>query len=228
MRPEAGCQPPEKNQEEIVFASHFGESSCKEVKMAQKTIKMAIKDSLENLGKQNLNKFRSALLDRREGPRVPVSRVEDEDFLGITDVLVSTFGEFSAAEVTLDLLKQIKCNGEAEALESDLNASGLLKPKSTGRPSASVKVDDEHFVDKYRCALINRVSNIAPILDELLNKKVIDQETYERIRGLPTCQEKIRELYCSGLKGGKACKDAFLKSLEKNERFLIDHLRTNQ
>lgn len=84
--------------------------------MAQKTIKMAIKDSLENLGKQNLNKFRSALLDRREEPRVPVSRVEDKDFLGITDALVSTFGEFSAAQVTLDLLKQIKCNGEAEAL----------------------------------------------------------------------------------------------------------------
>ncbi|TWW80154.1 CARD PYD and [Takifugu flavidus] len=185
--------------------------------MAQKTIKMAIKDSLENLGKQNLKKFRSALLDRREKPRVPVSRVEDEDFLGITDVLVSTFGEFSAAQVTLDLLKQIKCNGEAEALESDLNASGLLKPKS-----------NEHFVDKYRCALINRVSNIAPILDELLNEKVIDQEAYERIRALPTCQERIRELYCSGLKGGKACKDAFFKSLEKHERFLIDHLRTNQ
>lgn len=84
--------------------------------MAQKTIKMAIKDRLENLGKQDLNKFRSALLDRREEPRVPVSRVEEKDFLGITDVLVSTFGEHSAAQVTWDLLKQIKCNGEAEAL----------------------------------------------------------------------------------------------------------------
>lgn len=84
--------------------------------MAQKTVKSAIKDSLENLGKQNLNKFRSALLDRREEPRVLVSRVEDKDFLGITDVLVSTFGELAAAQVTLDLLKQIKCNGEAETL----------------------------------------------------------------------------------------------------------------
>lgn len=83
-------------------------------------------------------------------------------------------------------------------------------------------------MDKYRCALINRVSNIAPILDELLNKKVIDQEAYERIRRLPTCQEKIRELYCSGLKGGKACRDAFFKSLEKNEPFLIDDLSTTQ
>lgn len=87
---------------------------------------------------------------------------------------------------------------------------------------------DEHFVDKYRCALIGRVSNVAPILDELLTKKVIDQETYERIRSLPTCQEKIRELYCSGLKGGKSCKDAFFKSLEKNEPFLLDDLKTDQ
>lgn len=83
-------------------------------------------------------------------------------------------------------------------------------------------------MDKYRSDLIKRVSHIGPILDELLKKKVIDQEAFERIRSLPTSYEKIRELYCSGLKGGKACKDAFFESLEKNEAFLIDDLRTAQ
>lgn len=84
----------------------------------------------------------------------------------------------------------------------------------------------EHFVDKYRCILIERVSNIAPILDDLLHKRVINQEVYERIRHFTTSQDKIRELYCTGLKGGKACKDAFFQSLEINELYLIDELKT--
>lgn len=84
------------------------------MKMPPKTIKSAIKDSLENLERQNLAKFCSALLDRREEPRVPVRRVEDKDFLGVTDVLVSTFGEGEAARVTLELLKEIQCVDVAE------------------------------------------------------------------------------------------------------------------
>lgn len=84
---------------------------------------------------------------------------------------------------------------------------------------------DEHFVDKHHCALINGVNNVDQILDELLNKRVISQGGYEKLRSLPTAQEKIRELYCSGLKGGKACKDIFFKSLEKNEPFLMDELK---
>lgn len=84
--------------------------------MPPKTIKGAIRDVLENLGKKDLKKFCSALLDRREEPRVPVSRVEDKDFLEITDVLVSTYCEHGAARVTLDLLKEIKCFDDAKML----------------------------------------------------------------------------------------------------------------
>lgn len=84
--------------------------------MPPKTIRGAIRDVLENLGRKDLDKFRSALLDRREEPRVPVSKVEDQDFLVITDVLVSTYCEHGAARVTLDLLKEIKCSDRAEML----------------------------------------------------------------------------------------------------------------
>lgn len=84
--------------------------------MPPKTIRGAIRDVLENLRRKDLDKFRSALLDRREEPRVPVSRVEDKDFLEITDVLVSTYCEPGAARVTLDLLKEIKCFDDAKML----------------------------------------------------------------------------------------------------------------
>lgn len=85
-----------------------------------------------------------------------------------------------------------------------------------------------HFVDKHRRDLINRVSNVAPILDELLDEGVIGQENYDKIRRQPTTQDQIRELYCSCLKGGKACKDVFFRSLKKNEQFLIDELKNTQ
>uniref|UniRef100_A0A8C9Y5F8 CARD domain-containing protein n=1 Tax=Sander lucioperca TaxID=283035 RepID=A0A8C9Y5F8_SANLU len=84
----------------------------------------------------------------------------------------------------------------------------------------------KHFVDKYRIKLIERVSNIAAILDELLEEDVIQEETYDKIRVLPTCQDKMRELYSGPLKaGGIKVKDKFYTILEKKERFLVDELK---
>uniref|UniRef100_A0A3P9DSK6 CARD domain-containing protein n=1 Tax=Maylandia zebra TaxID=106582 RepID=A0A3P9DSK6_9CICH len=84
-----------------------------------------------------------------------------------------------------------------------------------------------HFVDKHRVQLIQRVSNIAPILDELLDNEVINQETYTRIRALSTTQEKMRELYSGPLKASAACKDIyeiFYDILLANEKFLVKEL----
>ncbi|XP_076746408.1 uncharacterized protein LOC112432102 isoform X3 [Maylandia zebra] len=79
------------------------------------------------------------------------------------------------------------------------------------------------FVDKHRVQLTNRVSNIAPILDELLENEVIDQETYTRIRALSTTQDKMRELYSGPLQAA-ACKKIFYDILLKNEKFLVKEL----
>uniref|UniRef100_A0A668RUP9 CARD domain-containing protein n=1 Tax=Oreochromis aureus TaxID=47969 RepID=A0A668RUP9_OREAU len=82
---------------------------------------------------------------------------------------------------------------------------------------------ENHFVDKHRVELIQRVSNIEPILDELLKEKVIQQESYDRIRALQTSQEKMRELYSGPLKAGSASKDVFYQILQTHER-LLKHL----
>lgn len=84
--------------------------------MAPKTIKKLIADTLEDLGSQNLEKFVSQLLDRREEPRVPRSKVEGKGFLVITDKLVSVFCERGALQVTLETLRDIGCNQEADGL----------------------------------------------------------------------------------------------------------------
>lgn len=84
---------------------------------------------------------------------------------------------------------------------------------------------DKHFVDKHKVELIKRVSNIAPILDELFDHDVIKQECYDEIRALLTTQEKVRALYCGPLKAGSECKDVFHKILEEHETYLIADLK---
>uniref|UniRef100_A0A671Y640 CARD domain-containing protein n=1 Tax=Sparus aurata TaxID=8175 RepID=A0A671Y640_SPAAU len=85
---------------------------------------------------------------------------------------------------------------------------------------------DEHFVDKHQSDLIKRVSNIQPILDELLRQNVIQQESYDKIKTLPTAGEKIRELISGPLKSsGVQGKDIFYEILIENEPRLIQDLK---
>lgn len=198
--------------------------------MAPKTIKKALKDTLEDLSKQDFDKFCGQLIDRREEPRVRRNKVEGKNFLDIADVLVSTFTESDALQVTVEILKEIDCHDAAKSLE-DLGAQSS-KPgssdtagSSAGASGATNMADEKHFVDKHQLQLKSRVNNIAPILDELLDRNVIDQENYDRIRKLPTSQEKMRELYSGCLRASTACKDIFYESLKKNEPFLIEDLK---
>ncbi|XP_044064228.1 uncharacterized protein LOC122881737 [Siniperca chuatsi] len=82
------------------------------------TIKRAIAEALEDLSENNFLKFCHHLRDRREEPRVRRRAVEGKSFLQITDLLVSTFTEPKALQVTLELLKQINGNEEARILYS--------------------------------------------------------------------------------------------------------------
>ncbi|XP_019948746.2 apoptosis-associated speck-like protein containing a CARD isoform X3 [Paralichthys olivaceus] len=181
--------------------------------MAPKTVRKLLADTLEDLSEQDLQKFRHQLVDRRGEPRVRLRRVEGKDFLVLTDVLVSTFTEKGAVPVAVEVLRDIDCNQDAERLEEE------VAKQSSGSS------DEKHFVDKHKCQLISRVSNVGPILDELLEKNVIQQETYDKIRALATSQEKMRELFSTSLKASETCKDIFYEILKKNEPYLVDDLQ---
>lgn len=79
-------------------------------------------------------------------------------------------------------------------------------------------------MDKHREELIQRVSNIGPILDALLETNVIQQETYDKIRRLSVPQEQMRELYSGPLKAGKNSKAIFNCILQSKEPWLIRDL----
>ena len=85
---------------------------------------------------------------------------------------------------------------------------------------------DEHFVDKYWSELIEMVSDVEPILNELLHRNVIQQESYDKIKTLPTAEEKMRELISGPLKSsGVQGKDIFYEILIENEPLLIQDLK---
>ncbi|XP_034729670.1 uncharacterized protein LOC117946004 isoform X2 [Etheostoma cragini] len=199
--------------------------------MAPKTVKKAISDALEDLSKEDLEKFRAELLDRREEPRVRRNRVEGKGYLQIADVLVTHFTEDRAPSVVVEILREIGCSSDAASLEKEIGAvsskpgSSDTATPSGGKTGVETTADGKHFVDKHRTKLIERVSNIGIILDELLEQDVLQQEMYDKIRLLPTCQEKMRELYSGPLKAGGVCKDKFYNILLQKERFLVDELK---
>ncbi|XP_030605094.1 apoptosis-associated speck-like protein containing a CARD [Archocentrus centrarchus] len=198
--------------------------------MPPKTIKSALAEALEDLSKADFEKFCHKLLDRRQEPRVKRSKVEDKSRLQITDVLVSHFTEEGALQVAVEILKEIDCCEEAKPLET-LAGGQSSKPDpsdaSGGAAGGCKMADGKHFVDKHRLDLIRRVSNISSILDELYDNEVVNQEVYDRIRALPTSQDRMRELYRCSMNAEKA-KDIFYKILLANEKFLIEELVTKK
>ncbi|CAK6958901.1 apoptosis-associated speck-like protein containing a CARD [Scomber scombrus] len=183
--------------------------------MAPKTIKMALSNMLADLKKDDLAKFCSQLVDRREEPRVRRNRVEGKSFLEIADVLVSAFTEQGALDVATEILNDIDCQNDAKNLAEDTREL-TSKSGSTG---------NKHFVDKHKVELIQRVSNTDSILDGLFDHDVIPQEVYDKIRAVPTTQARVRELYCGPLKAGQECKNVFYKLLEQHEKFLVEDLK---
>ena len=83
-----------------------------------------------------------------------------------------------------------------------------------------------HFVDQHRSDLIQRIGNFSPILDKLLDHRVLSQEQYDIIRAKAIRQDKARELYRGALtSSGTSGKDIFYKVLEEFEPFLIEDLK---
>uniref|UniRef100_A0A673WYI9 NACHT, LRR and PYD domains-containing protein 1b allele 3-like n=2 Tax=Salmo trutta TaxID=8032 RepID=A0A673WYI9_SALTR len=91
---------------------------------------------------------------------------------------------------------------------------------------APILTADQHFVDLHQTALIDRVSQVDPILDRLLKSGVITADGYSDVIAERNNQKKMSELFDGPLKGcGPEGKDRFLEILTELEPYLINHLK---
>ncbi|XP_068180344.1 apoptosis-associated speck-like protein containing a CARD [Antennarius striatus] len=91
--------------------------------MPPKSIKWALVRVLEDLTKRDFESFCFMLVDRREEPRIRRYRVEGKNIFDVVDILVSTFTEKGALEVSEQILRQIDCNESAEVLVKEVTGS---------------------------------------------------------------------------------------------------------
>ncbi|XP_042687207.1 NACHT, LRR and PYD domains-containing protein 1b allele 2-like isoform X3 [Centrocercus urophasianus] len=94
------------------------------------------------------------------------------------------------------------------------------------QPSSSVQAQQKglHFVEQHREQLIQRVTSVSPVLDQLYGR-VLTNEQYQSIRGMPTPQEQMRLLYSFMPSWDVACKDLFLDALKKTNNHLLQDLQ---
>lgn len=106
-----------------------------------RTVKLAIVGALEDLSPAQFDKFRHQLWDRRDKPRVTRCSVEGKDRLDVADLLVSTFTERRALDVTLETLRLINCNEEAERLGEFIHGGEVKRQTLQRDPSHPAIID---------------------------------------------------------------------------------------
>ncbi|XP_077071025.1 apoptosis-associated speck-like protein containing a CARD isoform X3 [Siphateles boraxobius] len=195
--------------------------------MAQ-NIKEHLENTFEDLGEDKLKRFKIKLRDRTEEPRVRQATIDKiKDALDLADVMVNTFTLKGAVPVTLEVLKAIGSNKLEEELRE--NTRDGLTPVVVPQPGSGAPSTVEHFIDRNSTDLINRVHNVAPILDELRQMKVISDEDYSNISNEKTPQTKMRELLNGPIKSaGTKGKDLLYEALKKSNAYLIVDLEAKK
>ncbi|KAA0702810.1 CARD PYD and [Triplophysa tibetana] len=169
-----------------------------------KTLKQHLIDTFDDMTQENVKKFTRKLCERPQEPRVRRATIEKiKDSLDLADLMVDTFTSIGAVTVTIELLRAINCNEQAVSLS-----------EATGQ--------SQQFMDKHQIELIGRVKNVDAILDELLVKKIITNEGYEKIRSKSTPTEKMRDLIFGPMvSAGNVGRLALYEALKKSDPALM-------
>ncbi|KAF4117704.1 hypothetical protein G5714_002257 [Onychostoma macrolepis] len=83
---------------------------------------------------------------------------------------------------------------------------------------------EAQFVDRNFAALVQKVTSVMAIADELKNKDMMHNEKYSEIRVEKTSQDKMRRLFEALHAGGDAVKYAFYYALRNHEPYLFRDL----
>ncbi|XP_035170394.1 NACHT, LRR and PYD domains-containing protein 1b allele 2-like isoform X2 [Oxyura jamaicensis] len=104
-----------------------------------------------------------------------------------------------------------------------LRAGDIKQPATSSTPTCSACTPGQHFVEKHREQLIQRVTSVNSILDRLY-ERVLTDEQYVSIRAKGTRHEQMRFLYSFMPSWNITCKDLFLDVLKETNPHLIQEL----
>ncbi|XP_040190228.1 NACHT, LRR and PYD domains-containing protein 3-like isoform X2 [Rana temporaria] len=83
---------------------------------------------------------------------------------------------------------------------------------------------EKHFVDQHREKLIQRITMIPPVLDNLLQEGLLTQEQCDTVNAKETPQEKMRGLYQFSRGWSIPDKDIFYQALQDSNPGVMEHL----
>ncbi|XP_029584748.1 nuclear GTPase SLIP-GC-like [Salmo trutta] len=86
------------------------------------------------------------------------------------------------------------------------------------------QLSGEAFVDKHMADLIQRVTMVPSVADDLVTKNMIQQEMYSKIINASTSQEQMRLVFYAARTGGTRVKSALYNSLQIYEPHLVQDL----
>ncbi|XP_026539258.1 apoptosis-associated speck-like protein containing a CARD isoform X2 [Notechis scutatus] len=181
-----------------------------------KTIQKCLEETLEDLTEDELRKFKTNLHEFPVKPgydNIPRGRLQKADAQDLSELLLDSYSQDYAVEVTAAVLRRCHCNPQAEKLVA---ASGI-----GNQPSSS---SHRHFIDQFREQLIQRTATVEQVLDKLLQKSIINEGQYQEICSKETNQAKMRELYKLVPSWNDHCKDQMKNALKDVNPYLVKDL----
>ncbi|XP_077130020.1 apoptosis-associated speck-like protein containing a CARD isoform X2 [Ranitomeya variabilis] len=193
-----------------------------------RTVKDVLIDTLENLERKSFKKFKNKLndIEIKEGySKIPKGTLQEADDLDTADLILRYYKDHYGIQVTLTVLEAINENKEAAELKKAImEVTGFAPQESSMGDQRATSREEEHFVDRHRAQLIALVALVDPILDDLLQWKLLTSQDYITVRSMNTPQNKMRQLFCYVVSWGERDKDQFLKSLREHNAPLIRNL----
>ncbi|XP_029613439.1 E3 ubiquitin/ISG15 ligase TRIM25-like isoform X2 [Salmo trutta] len=200
---------------ELVHSIDKRRSEIKEFIRAQEKAEVSRAEGLLKQLEQDV-----AELKRREAELEQLSHTEDHiHFLQSFQSLCVPPGSEALPSITVYQISFEDLTKSISALKQRLEV--MFKEEMAKIPGKGVQ-----FVDEQRSELIQRVTMVMPIADELLQRCMLHKEMYNTIRDARPSQEQMRLLYEALHSGGSKVKAAFYEILREKQHYLVN-LATN-
>ncbi|XP_059810103.1 apoptosis-associated speck-like protein containing a CARD isoform X3 [Hypanus sabinus] len=199
-----------------------------------RTVRQCIVEALENLGRSQLRRFKEDLSEVQYRPgfgAIPRGRLEDADAQDLGRLLVSTYRDGYAAELTLQVLEALPEREVADSLRRSLpSPAGGQAPKTGfsgsagGQAAATGASANAHPVDRYFAQIVQQFHSTEIVLDSLLGSGVLTAEHYDRLRGKTSRQDKNRELLLFIRGQGLQAKEQLWNAMRDADPYFVGNL----